>query len=184
MLWRAYWRSLLFQLPINFLRIFCHLLRICVELFTLPNFVLSFPVKAIISSIPFSAAILIRRGVLCTLWATFSWFHIIFIVYRPVIGAIIITYIIRQYHCRVHSGTSPLLRYKLSITSASNSHRTTNTDGSAVCLRYKLPYVAQRTWLGTRHSLHRLLRSYISSYAEVHECICFIFKETNTQTFQ
>jgi hypothetical protein len=132
MLWRAYWPSLLFQLPINFVRIFCHLLRICVELFTLPNFVLSLPVKAIISSIPFSAAMLIRRSVLCTLRVTFSWFHIIFIVFRPVISAINITYIIRQYHCRIHTAPSPLLPYKLSITVARNSHRTTNTDGNAV----------------------------------------------------
>jgi hypothetical protein len=167
MFWKAYWRSMLFQLPINFVRIFCHLLRICVELFTLPNFVLFKPVKAIISSIPFSAAILIRRSVLCTLRVTFSWFHTIFIVLRTVISAIIITYINRQYNCRIHSAPSPLLRYKLSITAAKKSHGTTNTDGSAVCLRYKLPHVAQRTWLGTRHPLNRLLRSYISSYSEV-----------------
>jgi hypothetical protein len=34
----------------NFVRIFCHLHQICVELFTLPHFVLSFPMKTIISS--------------------------------------------------------------------------------------------------------------------------------------
>jgi hypothetical protein len=184
MLWRAYWCSLFFQLHINFVRIFCNLPRICVEHFTLPNFVLSLPVKAIVSSTPFSATILIRRSVLCTLRVTFSWFHIIFIVFCPVIIAIIITYITRQYHCRIHLVHSALLRYKLRITAARNSHRTSSTDGSALCLRYKLPHVAQRTLLRTRHPLQRLLRSYISSYSEVHESSCFIFKTRNNQTFQ
>ena len=91
-----------FNYPLIFARIFCHLLRICVELFTLPNFVLSLPVKATISSIPFTAAILIRRSVLCTLRVTFL---------LPVISATIITYIIRQYHCQIHSAPSALLRF-------------------------------------------------------------------------
>jgi hypothetical protein len=170
----------------NFIRIFCHLLRIRVKRFTLPIFFLSLPVKAIFSSIPFSTAIFILRSVLCTLRVTLSWFHIIFIVFLPVISAINMAYIIRQYHCRIRSSPSPLLRYKLSVTVATNSHRTANTDGSVVLsgLRYKPPHEAQRTCLGTRQPLHRLLRNYISSYSEIHEPSCCIFQATNNQTFQ
>jgi len=75
----------------NFVRIFCHLHQICVELFTLPHFVLSFPMKTIISSVHFIAAIIIQCSVFGTLRVTFSWFHIIAVIFCLVI--------IRQYHC-------------------------------------------------------------------------------------
>ena len=51
----------------NFVRIFCHLHRICLELFTLPHFVLSFPMKTITSSVHFIAAIIIQCSVFSTL---------------------------------------------------------------------------------------------------------------------
>ena len=51
---------------VNFFRIFCHLRQRCVQLFTLPNFVLSLPMKTV-SSVNFSAAIIIRRSVFCTI---------------------------------------------------------------------------------------------------------------------
>jgi len=46
-------------------RIFCHLRQMHVELFTLPNFVLSLPMKTTVS-IYFTAAIVIHCGVLHT----------------------------------------------------------------------------------------------------------------------
>jgi len=81
----------------NFVRMFCRLPRICVELLTLPCSILFFPLKTIISCVRFSVAVIIQCSVLCTL--TFTWFHIIFIGFCPIINAIIITYIIRHYHC-------------------------------------------------------------------------------------
>ena len=85
--------------PGQFVRILCHLRRMCVQRFTLSHFVLSFPVTTTVSSVHFSATILIRLSVFCTFSLTFSRFHIISISFRPVINAVIITDIIRQYHC-------------------------------------------------------------------------------------
>jgi len=45
---------------------FCQPRRMCVQLFTLPNFVLSLPTKTNVSSVNFSAAIIIQRSVFCT----------------------------------------------------------------------------------------------------------------------
>jgi len=86
--------------PSNFVRIFCHLLRMCVGRFILPHFMF-FPLKRVVCSVHvhFSAAVIIRRSVFSTLRVTFSRFHIISIAFRPVINAVIITYIIRQYNC-------------------------------------------------------------------------------------
>ena len=82
--------------PGNFVRIFPHLRRICVQLFTLSHFVLSFTMKI---TVHFCAAIIIRHRVFCTLQVTFSRLHINSIAFRAVINAVIITIIIRQYHC-------------------------------------------------------------------------------------
>ena len=73
----------------------------CVGLFTLPQLVLSFLMKTVTSSVHvhFSAAAIIRRYVSSTLQVTFSRFHIISIAFLPVINAVIIAHIIRQYHC-------------------------------------------------------------------------------------
>jgi hypothetical protein len=69
----------------------------CVELFTLPQFVLSYPVQTIVKSAHFSATIIIRRILFRTLQVTFCRFPTISIVCRPVINAISITYVIK-YH--------------------------------------------------------------------------------------
>jgi len=71
----------------------------CLVLFALSHFALSVPMKIIISGVHFTAAKVIRRSVSCTLRVTLSHFHIIFIGFHPVINAIIITYVIKQYHC-------------------------------------------------------------------------------------
>ena len=82
--------------PGNFVRMFCHLPPICVELLTLLRFVLFFLLKTIVGCVHFTVAVIIRCTVLCTL--SFSWFHIIFIRFCSVINTIIITCIIR-HHC-------------------------------------------------------------------------------------
>jgi hypothetical protein len=45
--------------PDNLVRIYCHLFQKCVELITLPHFVLSFPMKTMVSSVYFSAGMTI-----------------------------------------------------------------------------------------------------------------------------
>jgi len=82
--------------PGNFVRIFCHLRRMCVQRFTLSHFALSFPVTTTVSSIHFSATEIIRLRVFCTLRVTFSRFLIISIAFPPVINGVIITDIIRK----------------------------------------------------------------------------------------
>jgi len=72
--------------PGKFVRLFCHLRLICVRHFTLPHFVLSFPMKTIIGSVQFIAAI-IRPSALCIFRVTFSPLHIISIEFRPVINS-------------------------------------------------------------------------------------------------
>ena len=56
--------------------------------------------KGFVSSVHvhLSAAIIIRRNVFSSLRVTFSQFLIISSALRPVINAVIINYIIRQYH--------------------------------------------------------------------------------------
>jgi hypothetical protein len=91
--------------PGYFVRIFSHLCRMCVILFTLSHFVLLVPMKIIISGVHFTVAIIIRRSAFCILRFALSQFHIIFIGFRPAINAIIITYFIKQYHCTNTFGT-------------------------------------------------------------------------------
>jgi hypothetical protein len=83
--------------PGNLFRIFCHLRQMCVESFTLPHFVLSFPMNTIVNSAHFSAAIIIRRTLFRTLQVTYR-FPRISIACRPVVSAVTITYIIKC-HC-------------------------------------------------------------------------------------
>ena len=103
--------------PGYFVRTFSHLCRMCVVLYTLSHFVLSVPMKIIIGGVHFTAAIVIRRSVFCTLRHTLPQFHIIFIGFHPVINAIIITYAIKQCNCTNTLGTlSALLQYQRPIT--------------------------------------------------------------------
>ena len=76
----------------------------CVELFTLPQIVLSFPVTTV-SSVHCIAAIIIRRSFFCTLRVTFSRFNIISIAFRRIISAVIITNMVRKYNCTNTLGT-------------------------------------------------------------------------------
>ena len=76
-----------------FFRIFSHLRQICVGHFTLPHFAFSVPMKKIVNN--FSATITMFR----TLLVSSCRFHRISIACRPVINAITIIYIIRQYQC-------------------------------------------------------------------------------------
>jgi hypothetical protein len=66
-------------IPSNFVTVFCHLYWVRVELVTLPHFLLTFPMKTVVSSIHFIAALIIWCSVCCTLQVTISWFHIVFI---------------------------------------------------------------------------------------------------------
>jgi hypothetical protein len=84
--------------PGNFVGIFFHLRRMCVQCFTLSHFVLSFPVTTTVSSGHCCATVIIRLRIFYTLRVTFPLFHIISIAFRPVISAVIIADI-RQYHC-------------------------------------------------------------------------------------
>jgi len=77
------------------MRLFCHLRRMCVLLFTLPHFVLSFPMNTIVTSAHCSAATIVRPSVFCTLRVTFSRFHVIFLGFLRVINAVTITYVIK-----------------------------------------------------------------------------------------
>ena len=85
--------------PGSFVRIFYHLHQMCVELFTLPHFILSFPMKTTVSSIHLIAAIIIQQSTALSdspsLGSTYPPKHC------SAINAIIIitTYIIRQFHC-------------------------------------------------------------------------------------
>jgi len=107
--------------PGKFVRIYCYLRRMCVQRFTLSHFVLSFPMTTTVSSVHFSATIIIRLTVFCTLRVTFSRFQIISISIRPVINAVIITnVIIRQYHCTNTLGI-------LCITSVPATHNSRHT---------------------------------------------------------
>jgi hypothetical protein len=63
-----------------------------------------------LSSIHFRAAMIIRCSVSCTLQVTFSRLHIIFIAFRPVINAIIITTLSDNITAPIHSASSALLR--------------------------------------------------------------------------
>lgn len=63
-------RSCFLVLPVTpgyLFRIYCHLLRMRVELITLPHFILSFPMETTFSSVHFSAAMTIRHSVFCKL---------------------------------------------------------------------------------------------------------------------
>jgi hypothetical protein len=71
--------------------LFCHLRQMCVKLFTLPHFVLSFPTKAFVSSVHFSPAMIIRPSVFCTLRVTLSRFNVIFLGFLRVINVVTIT---------------------------------------------------------------------------------------------
>jgi hypothetical protein len=54
-------------------------------------------------------------------------------------------------------------------------------DGRTVSLRYKLPNTAKQMRFGARRPLHRLLRTNLGSYWEVHVRTYLIFQETNNQ---
>jgi hypothetical protein len=69
----------------------------CVEPLTLSRFVYSFQKYINISIVYCIASIIIRHSVFGTIRFTFSWFHIIFTGFLPIINATIITYVIRQY---------------------------------------------------------------------------------------
>jgi hypothetical protein len=84
--------------PANLFRIFCHLRRMCLESFTLTNFVSSYPMKTNIRSVRFSAAMIITRSVFCTVRVNFSRLHVIFLGFLRVINPVTITSIIKQYH--------------------------------------------------------------------------------------
>ena len=83
--------------PGKLVRIYCHLVRMCVETITLPHFVLSFPMKTMVSSVHYNAAMIIRSSVFCKLGVNFSRFHIISNGLLSVNNIVIITYIIKQY---------------------------------------------------------------------------------------
>ena len=142
----------------------------CVEyvhnLFTIPHFVLSFPMKTTVSSVHFIAAIIIRRSVFCTI--TFSLFHIISIAFRPVINVVTIISS-DNIIARICSASSALLRYKRSVKAVRNYDRTSNTDRRDVSLRYRLPNTTKQIRSGTRNPPHRLLRSNTGGYLEVRQ---------------
>jgi len=151
----------------------------CVEPFTLPQFVLSFPINTTVNSTHLSAAIFNRRSLFRTRLVTLCRAPRISIACRPVINAISITYIIK-YHCTItlvilcisavqaiHNGRQKLKTALLTRTVAPSP------------VKHKMPDTAKQMRCGARDLLHRLLRSIVGSCTEVHQRTFLIFKETN-----
>lgn len=95
--------------PGNFVRIFCHLYQMSVQLFTSFHNVLSFPIKTTVRTAHSTAAIIIQRSVFCTLS---HLFHASITYSIPSSDIIIIA--------RIRSTSSALLWYKRSKMAAGN----------------------------------------------------------------
>ena len=153
----------------------------CVELFTLPHFILSFPMKTTVSSIHLIAAIIIQQSTALSdspsLGSTYPPKHC------SAINAIIIitTYIIRQFHC-----TNSLGIFSISWVKVINSCQKPTLLKYHGCLRciskIWLPNTAKWMRSRTRNPPIRLITNNTGSYSELHQCTFPILKETINQS--
>ena len=161
----------------NFVRIFCHLLRMSVDHITLHCFVLSFPMKITVSSLQYITAITIQCSAFSTLRVTFSHFHIIFIsVPSSMLSSSSSLTSSHSIIARISQTPSALLGFKRSIMSARSQHRTSNTDGRTVP---DTKCRIQPKECDMEHGNHSagFSRSNVGSYSEVHKRATLTFSE-------
>jgi len=83
--------------PGKLVSIYCHPVRMCIEIITLPHFLFSFRMKTMVSSVHYNAAMIILPSVFCKVGVNFSLFQIISNGLLSVKNFVIFTYTIKQY---------------------------------------------------------------------------------------